>query len=109
MKRLIVVVSLMLAVVTIAAAAQSVRFQPAATQGARFYVIGLVKTPGSYVLAGEITVREGIAIAGGLTEDSARLGITIQRRVDGNLSDVAAGMDDAVQPNDTIRVRRRAQ
>lgn len=107
MKRVVAVASLLLAVLAIVVSAEAGRVQPAAAQGDRFYVVGFVKTPGSFVYAGSITVREGIALAGGLTERASTEGIKIRRTADGQPVEIDAGLDTAVQANDTIVVRRR--
>jgi polysaccharide export outer membrane protein len=75
----------------------------------RFYVTGFVKNPGQYVLVPNMTVDQAIAVAGGLAERGTQSGIKIIRRVDDKPVDVDAGLDDLVQPNDTIRVRQRIQ
>lgn len=71
------------------------------------YVTGFVPKPGHYRIQGDITVREAIAMAGGLQERASDRGIVILRTVDGKEVSVPAGLDDKVQPNDTIRVRQR--
>jgi beta-lactamase regulating signal transducer with metallopeptidase domain/protein involved in polysaccharide export with SLBB domain len=75
----------------------------------RFYVVGHIRTPGSFVLTPNMTVGNAIAIAGGLTVRGSSDGIKILRRVDGAPVEVDAGMEDVIRPNDTIRVRQRVQ
>lgn len=71
------------------------------------YIVGFVKKPGSYTITGDVTVREVIAMAGGLQERASDRGIVILRKVDGKDVSVPADLDDKVQPNDTINVRQR--
>lgn len=73
----------------------------------RFYVVGYVRTPGAFALLPNMTVGDAIALAGGLAERGSETGIKIIRRVDGAEIEIDAAMDDAVKPNDTIRVRQR--
>jgi len=81
-------------------------FVPAAD---RFFITGFVRSPGSYVLVPKMTVLQAIAIAGGVSETGSTQGIRITRRVDDKSDEIAASGDDLVEPNDTIRVRRRLQ
>lgn len=73
----------------------------------RYYVSGFVKQPGSFVLRNEMTVRQAIAEAGGISERGSTRGIKIIRKVDGKEVEIDADMADLVRPNDTIRVRQR--
>lgn len=73
----------------------------------RYYVTGFVRTPGSFVLQQNMTVRQAIAVAGGLTDRGSNRGIKIIRKVKGKEIEVSVDMSDIVQPNDTIRVRQR--
>lgn len=75
----------------------------------RFYVLGYIRTPGSFVLKPNMTVGNAIAIAGGLTDQGSSTGIRIVRRVDGAQVEVDAAMEDLIRPNDTIRVGQRLQ
>lgn len=93
-----------------AAAGLTTLSQPSAGQEeARFFVTGFVKRPGVYRYQGQITVAEGIAIAGGLTDRGTAGGLTIRRVTDGQSVDIEATLESAVQPNDTIRVRQRME
>ena len=74
---------------------------------AKFYVTGFVKSPGSFVLVPNMTVRQALAVAGGLTERGSTRGIKIIRRVGDKEVEVGARMSDLVKPNDTIRIRQR--
>jgi polysaccharide export outer membrane protein len=79
-------------------------FVPAAE---KFYVMGLVKNPGNFVLQPGMTVRQAIATAGGLTDRGSDRRIKIIRKVDGKDVEIDARLSDPVLPNDTIRVGPR--
>ncbi|HWI19293.1 MAG TPA: polysaccharide biosynthesis/export family protein [Vicinamibacterales bacterium] len=74
----------------------------------RYYVSGMVKTPGSYVLRAGMTVRQAIAEAGGLTErGSYRRLKVIRKDKDGKESETSIELSDLVRPNDVIKVAQR--
>ncbi|MEO8677479.1 MAG: polysaccharide biosynthesis/export family protein [Vicinamibacterales bacterium] len=76
-------------------------------QADRFYVTGFVKSPGQFVLVPNMTVRQAIAVAGGLTERGSTRGMKIIRRVGDKEVEVDAKMSDPVKANDTIKIRQR--
>ena len=65
------------------------------------------RTPGKFVLRPGMTVRQAIAVAGGLTERGSDRRIKIIRKVNGKEVEIDAKMSDLVKPNDTIRVPQR--
>lgn len=73
----------------------------------KFYVTGFVRSPGSFVLVPNMTVRQAIAVAGGLSERGSDRGMKIIRRVGDKEIEVSVSMSDLVKPNDTIRIRQR--
>ena len=73
----------------------------------RFYVIGQVKNPGSYVLEANMTVLQAISLAGGVSERGSNRRIRIIRVVDDKKRELDAKTTDIVQPGDTIVVRQR--
>jgi polysaccharide export outer membrane protein len=73
----------------------------------KFYVTGFVRSPGAYVLVPNMTVRQAIAVAGGLTERGSDRGMKVIRRVKDKEIEVEVSMSDIVKPNDTIRIRQR--
>ena len=77
----------------------------AAQQGERFYVVGFIKNPGSYVLKAGMTVGDALETAGGFAPHRTVTGIEIIRIVNGEKQTSSAGFNDAVQANDTIRVK----
>lgn len=108
MKRFLVVAVLAISAITVALGASPA--QPAATQETdRFYVTGFVKSPGSFEHQPGMTVLQGIALAGGLTERGSARGVKILRQVDGKDTELDVTLSDLVLPNDTIKVRQRLQ
>lgn len=79
-------------------------FVPAAD---KFYVTGFVRTPGSFVLVPNMTVRQAIAVAGGMTERGSDRGMKIIRRVGDKEVEVKVTMSTLIKPNDTLRIRQR--
>jgi polysaccharide export outer membrane protein len=73
----------------------------------RFYVIGQVRTPGSYVLEPNMSVLQAISLAGGVSERGSNRRIRIIRVVDNKKREFDAKSTDIVQAGDTIVVRQR--
>lgn len=73
----------------------------------KFYVTGFVRSPGAFVLVPNMTVRQALAVAGGLTERGSDRGMKIIRRVGNKEVEVSVKMSDLVKANDTLRVRQR--
>jgi polysaccharide export outer membrane protein len=73
----------------------------------RFYVAGFVRNPGQFVLTPGLTVRQALAMAGGLSERGSDRGISITRVVNGKEVKVDASFATVVQPGDTIYFRQR--
>jgi len=73
----------------------------------RFYVIGQVRNPGSYVLEPNMTVLQAISLAGGVTDRGSNRRIRIIRVVDDKKREFDAKTSDIVQSGDTIVVRQR--
>jgi polysaccharide export outer membrane protein len=71
------------------------------------FVSGQVKTAGEYVLRSGMTVRQALALAGGVTDRGSTRRIQILRKVDGKEVTIGAGLQDPVQAGDTIVVRER--
>jgi polysaccharide biosynthesis/export protein len=72
-----------------------------------FFITGQVRSGGPYVLEPGTTIRQAIAMAGGLTDRGSNHGITVTRIVNGKSTDVKVTLEDKVQPNDTIMIRNR--
>jgi polysaccharide export outer membrane protein len=77
---------------------------PAAQQ---FYMTGMVRNPGTFVLDPGMTVQQAIALAGGLTERGSDRRIKVSRLVDGKLTELGIELEDEVQPGDTIIITSR--
>jgi polysaccharide export outer membrane protein len=71
------------------------------------FVSGEVRTPGEYVMRKGMTVRQLLALAGGVTERGSARRIQIIRQVNGRETTVGASLEDAVRPGDNIVVRGR--
>jgi polysaccharide biosynthesis/export protein len=72
------------------------------------YVTGQVKIPGPYVIDGDLTVMQAIAMAGGATDKGAPNRVRIFRTVDGKQQEVkGVKLSDLVKPGDTIDVPQR--
>lgn len=75
-------------------------FVPAAP---RVFVSGKVRNPGGYPFAPGITVRQAVGLAGGSVSSASR--VRVVREVGGRAREVRLGLDDPVQPGDTLIVR----
>lgn len=73
----------------------------------RFFVTGLVRTPGSFVLEPNTTILQAISMAGGVTERGSTRRLRVTRLIEGKRKDFDAKLTDLVQPGDTITVRQR--
>jgi polysaccharide export outer membrane protein len=71
------------------------------------FVSGQVARAGEYVIRKGMTVRQVLALAGGVTERGSTGRIQIIRQVDGKDSTIGASLQDAVRPGDTVVVRER--
>jgi polysaccharide biosynthesis/export protein len=73
----------------------------------RFFVVGLVRNPGSYTLEANMTMMQALSLAGGVTERGSSRRLRVTRVVDGQRKEIDAKQTDIVQPGDTITVRQR--
>jgi polysaccharide biosynthesis/export protein len=77
-------------------------------QGDVYYLYGYVGRPGEYPLARALSVEQALAVGGGVAPLGSDWRIEIKRRLpDGTVADSPAGLDDIVQPGDTIIVNER--
>lgn len=85
------------------------------SQQQKFYMMGEVSSPGEYDLLKDMTIMQGFALAGGLTEWADQKHIVLVRRTDGkeqrinlNFKDIVKGkaplQNFLLQPGDTIIV-----
>jgi polysaccharide export outer membrane protein len=72
------------------------------------YLFGQVRNPGAYPFRQKkTTVLQALSLAGGVTERGSTTRIQIVRIVDGKRKEIAATLDDLVEPRDTIIVPER--
>lgn len=70
-----------------------------------FFILGEVKKPQHYPYQPGLTVRQAIAIAGGMTERASDEKIELKRFVKGELTVIQnAQLDMAIEPGDTITI-----
>lgn len=72
-----------------------------------FFITGEIRASGSYVWQRGLTIRQAIALGGGLTDRGSDNRIKIERQVGDRLVEIDASLTDVVQPGDTIRIGRR--
>jgi polysaccharide export outer membrane protein len=77
------------------------------TQAARIFVTGEVRTPGAITYWPGATVRKAINTAGGFSADAATGRLRVVREVEGKTKEMKIGLDDPVQPGDTIIVKAK--
>lgn len=69
-----------------------------------FYATGEVKHPGRFPYEENMTVLMAVTTAGGLTDKASSKGTYIIRETSGSKQKIKAGLEDRVQPGDTIVV-----
>ena len=72
-----------------------------------FYITGMVRNPGTFVLDPGMSIQQAIALAGGLNERGSSRRIKISRLVDGKLVDLSVNLEDKLQPGDTLMISAR--
>ena len=72
-----------------------------------FYITGMVRNPGTFVLDPGISIQQAIALAGGLNERGSDRRIKISRIVSGKLTELSVNLEDKIQPGDTITISGR--
>jgi protein involved in polysaccharide export with SLBB domain len=72
-----------------------------------FYVIGEVKTPGSYQYVNGMTVLNAIALAGGYTPRGNPNNIVVKHANSSSNDEQPISENDVVKPGDIIRVNQR--
>jgi polysaccharide export outer membrane protein len=71
------------------------------------FVSGHVQSAGEFAIRKGMTLRQVLALAGGVTERGSTGRIQIIRKADGREQTIGADLEDVVQPGDTIVVRER--
>ena len=72
-----------------------------------FYIIGEVKSPGSYPYVNGMTVINAVALAGGYTYRARTKAVTITRPDEDEQTEIQAQADTPVMPGDVIEVPER--
>lgn len=72
-----------------------------------FYILGEVRTPGSYPFTADLDVFKAIAIAGGYTPRADKKDIKVMRKVNGEKVKIQATEDTPILPGDSIKVEQR--
>jgi polysaccharide export outer membrane protein len=73
-------------------------------RGEQVFLLGEVRSPGSYAVGKGTSVLQLLALGGGVTERGATGRIKIVRSVAGKKSETKVKLDDIVQPGDTVVV-----
>lgn len=73
----------------------------------RFYIDGMVRNPGSYVIEGVMTLQQAVVTAGGLNDRGSMRGAVAERLVKGKLEEVKLKPQDPVFADDTIKIKSR--
>ena len=73
-----------------------------------FYVIGEVQKPGNYPYVTDMTVLQGVAMAGGYTYRARQNSLYLKRLdANGRLVRIAATPETKLRPGDTIEIKER--
>ena len=72
-----------------------------------FFIQGMVRNGGSYVLEPGTTVEQAIALAGGLSERGTNRGMKATRTANGKTIEVSLKLTDKVQAGDVITIKQR--
>jgi polysaccharide export outer membrane protein len=72
-----------------------------------FYIVGEVRTPGSYPFVAGMSVINGVAIAGGFTYRAKKDDFYVTRNVGSRKVQLDADAETPVEPGDVITVRER--
>ena len=71
-----------------------------------FYITGMVRNPGTFVLDPGMNVQQAIALAGGLNDRGSDRRIKVSRLVNAKLVEVDIELEDKIQPGDTVIYQR---
>jgi polysaccharide export outer membrane protein len=95
----------------IGALAQNVTLRPGDTifvpRAETVFVSGNVRMPGEYVIRSGMTVRQALALAGGVTERGSTRRVQIIRLVNGKETTIRGDLQKTVEAGDTIVVNER--
>jgi polysaccharide export outer membrane protein len=76
-------------------------------QSARIFVTGEVKAPGAFPFTAGLTLRQAVSLAGGFTQDASTGSGHVVRVVLGKSKTLKLGLDEPLEPLDTIVIRAR--
>jgi polysaccharide export outer membrane protein len=69
-----------------------------------FFIYGEVEKPGAYAFEPGLNVRKAVAMAGGFTERADPDKISVVRESDASAASSHIGLNDSVNPGDTVKV-----
>jgi len=72
-----------------------------------FYITGMIRNPGTFVLDPGMSVQQAIALAGGLNDRGSDRRIKISRLVNSKFTEVSVELEDKVLAGDTITIAAR--
>jgi polysaccharide export outer membrane protein len=76
-------------------------------RAAPVWVFGHVGRPGEYVVARDVTLRQLLTLAGGVSQRGSMGRVKVLRQVNGREEEVDLELDDRVRPGDTVVVPER--
>ena len=82
----------------------SIQMEEYKTARMMFYVTGEVTKPGQYPYQKGMSLLHAISSAGGFTEKAARSKVRVVREVEGKKIELKFGLDQAIEPGDTVVV-----
>ena len=72
-----------------------------------FYILGEVKSPGSYPYVDGMSMLEAVAVAGGFTYRAKKDHVMVKRVLEGATEEVEMATDAKVFPGDILRIEER--
>jgi polysaccharide export outer membrane protein len=72
-----------------------------------FYITGMVRNPGTFVLDPGMNVQQAVALAGGLNDRGSDRRIKVSRIVSGKLIELDIELEDPIEPGDTVFIAGR--
>lgn len=73
----------------------------------QFYITGMVRNPGTFVLDPGMNVQQAIALAGGLNDRGSDRRIKVSRVVNAKLVELSIELEDRIEPGDTVFIASR--
>lgn len=71
------------------------------------FVSGEVRNPGAYAYQPGLSVRQLVSMAGGLTPEGSMGRLRVVRKKAGKSKEMKIGVDDPIQPGDTLVIKRK--